>query len=369
MKLLSTRSPPSPSKPPPDAIGLTAGGATYRLLEIAGRGGMANVWRGELVGAHGFKRPVAIKQMHSHLAANSLYVDMFVEEARVGAQLHAPNIAHVYDLRSEGGEFFMVMEWVEGIDLGSFLRYHNDIGARMPWELVAAMGIGICRALAAAHERTLDDGSPAPVIHRDVSPSNILLSVRGAVKLIDFGLALARDRSTENTQPGVVKGKMSYLSPEVVLGSRPTPACDQFAAGSVLWEAMSGHRLFDGTTDVEVYEKVRNAQVRPLRPLRRDAPKDLIAIVHRALASQPKDRFPTTREMAHRIAQVLQGAVQARDLHEHLAKSVTAARAHLGLGHGSRAPDEATPVLDMEPEQETEQSLWHRLPFFGSKKR
>jgi serine/threonine-protein kinase len=338
------------------------------MLEVAGRGGMANVWRGVVEGAHGFVRPVAIKQMHSNLAANELYVDMFVEEARVGAELHAPNIAHVYDLCAEGDEFYMILEWVEGIDLGSFIRYHNQTKTSVPWELVTAVGVGLCRALAAAHERSLDDGSPAPVIHRDVSPSNILLSTRGAVKLIDFGLALARDRSSDLTQPGVVKGKMSYLSPEVAQGERPTVGCDQFAAGSVLWEALTGQRLFDGNTDVEVYQKVRDAQVRPLRPLRRDAPKELVAVVQRALAAREKDRFPSCRAMAHALSQVLQGAKQRRDLHEHLSRAVTSAREHLGLGHGSRAPDDATPVLEVDPREESDLGLWHRLPFLGKRR-
>jgi serine/threonine-protein kinase len=360
-------SPPPP--PPPEILGTVIGGSRYRLLEVAGRGGMANVWRGVVEGAHGYQRPVAVKQMHSHLAKNDLYVDMFVEEARIGAELHAPNIAHVYDLVSDADEYYMILEWVEGIDLGSYLRYLKQIGASMPWELACAMGIGLCRALAAAHERTLEDGTPAPVVHRDVSPSNILLSTRGAVKLIDFGLALAADRPSEGTQPGVVKGKMSYLSPEVATGLRPTAMCDQFAAGSVLWEALTGDRLFDGATDVEVFEKVRNCQVRPLRPLRRDAPKELVTIVHRALSSQEKDRFPSSRQMAHQLALVLQGSKQRRDLHEHLAKSVSTARIHLGLGHGSRAPEETTPIVEIEREEETEQSLWHRLPFFGSRKR
>jgi serine/threonine-protein kinase len=337
---------------------------------------MANVWRGVLEAAHGFARPVAIKQMHSHLASNPLYVDMFVEEARIGADLHAPNVAHVYDLCRSGSDYFMVMEWIEGIDLGSFLRFHNETHQKVPWELATAMGIGLCRALAAAHERTLDSGTPAPVVHRDVSPSNVLLSVRGAVKLIDFGLALAADRVAELTQPGIVKGKMSYLSPEVAMGLRPTPMCDQFAVGSVLWEALTGRRLFDGQTDVEVYEKVRDAQVKPLRPLRPDAPKELTQLVHKALSAREKDRFSSCRELAHKLAQVLQGQKQRADLHEHLAKTVVAARLYLGLGHGSRAPQETTPILDGAeahtgralPSDDSDQGLWHRLPFFSKRR-
>lgn len=330
---------------------------------------MANVWRGVVEGAHGFTRPVAVKQMHSHLSASPLYVDMFVEEARVGAELHAPNIAHVYDFCSEDGEHYMILEWVEGIDLGSFLSYHLRIGEPVPWELAVAVGIGLCRALAAAHERILADGTLAPVIHRDVSPSNLLLSTRGAVKLIDFGLALASDRRAEDTQPGIVKGKMGYLSPEIAVGGRPSPASDQFAAGSVLWETLTGRRLFEGATPFEVYEQVRDAKVRPLRPLRRDAPRELVAAVHRALAARADERFPSCRDLAHRLAQVLHGAVQRRDLHERLARAAITARTRLGLGRGSRAASETTPVLEAEHGEPSAPGLWQRLPFFRSRRR
>jgi serine/threonine protein kinase len=345
-------------------------GTRYRVHEVAGKGGMANVWRGSVEGAEGFTRPVAIKQMHAHLAESPVYVAMFVEEARLGAQLHVPNIAHVYDFGCEQGDYYMVLEWIEGIDLGSFLKFLNSTRQQLPWELATAVGVGLCRALAAAHERTDERGMPQPVVHRDVSPSNVLLSVRGAVKLIDFGLALAADRRGEVTQPGIVKGKMSYLSPEVVLGARPTPACDQFAAGSVLWESLTGGRLFEGENDLEVFQKVRNGQVRPLRPLRPDAPKELVTIIHKALSPQEKDRFASCREMAHRLAQVLQTSKQRRDLHEHLARVVIAARSHLGLGHGSRSLDETTPVHDLEDlRDDDQQGLWHKLPFFGSKRK
>jgi serine/threonine-protein kinase len=196
------------------------------------------------------------------------------------------------------------------------------------------------------------------------------LSVKGAVKLIDFGLALAGDRSGDNTQPGVVKGKMAYLSPEVAVGCRPTAACDQFAAGSVLWEALTNRRLFEGATELEVYEKVSGAQIQPLRPLRRDAPKELIAAINTALAAHEKNRFPSCRDMAHRLAQVLQGVVHRRDLHERLAKAVITAREGLHLGHGSQAPgQDTTPALEPERRrrEDSADGLWHWLPFFGGK--
>ena len=176
-------------------------GGRYRLIEVAGRGGMADVWRAEVEGDLGFRRMVAVKQMHPALAEQPLYVTMFVEEARLGAALESPNLAEVRDFIAERGNYYMVLEWVEGVDLGTWTRWHFERGEGPRWELVAAVGVGVLRGLAAGHER-LEDGVVAPVVHRDVSPHNILLTTRGLVKVIDFGLALAADRRLEATEPG-----------------------------------------------------------------------------------------------------------------------------------------------------------------------
>jgi serine/threonine-protein kinase len=216
--------------------GLIVGGR-YELIEIAGRGGMADVWRGRVRGDSGFVRDVAVKQMHQNLASQPQYVAMFVEEARVGSSLQSPNVSEIHDFVHDRGNYYMVQEWIEGIDLGSWVRWHLAHNEQTRWELVAAIGVGVLRGLAAAHERLAPDGRPMPVVHRDVSPHNVLLTTRGIVKLIDFGLALAPDRRQETTDPGIVKGKMSYLAPEIVGGGRPVPASDQFACGRRSWGA------------------------------------------------------------------------------------------------------------------------------------
>jgi eukaryotic-like serine/threonine-protein kinase len=339
-------------------------GQRYRLLAPAGRGGMATVWRGAVEGAYGFTRTVAIKQMHPHLAETPLYVDMFVEEARVGASLHEPNIAHVYDLCAEDGHFFMVMEWIEGIDLGSWIRYHNDRGQQTSWEHVTAIMIGLGRALTAAHERR-----PAPVVHRDVSPHNILISTTGVSKLIDFGLALAFDRTKDLTNPGIVKGKMSYLAPEILAGERPSPKSDQFALGSCLWEALTGHRLFEGANDLEVYEKLKAALIPPLRPLRPDLPRVLHSTIMRALKADPRDRFPTTREMTGELMHVIRSAKTRRDPAEEVAGRVADARAH--FAGVARSEDSETPTPEVFPiardpdraPEEGRQPIWRRWIF------
>jgi serine/threonine-protein kinase len=365
--------------------GLIVGGR-YELIEIAGRGGMADVWRGRVRGDSGFVRDVAVKQMHQNLASQPQYVAMFVEEARVGSSLQSPNVSEVHDFVHDRGNYYMIQEWIDGIDLGSWIRWHLAHNEQTKWELVAAIGVGILRGLAAAHERLGPDGRPMPVVHRDVSPHNILLTTRGVVKLIDFGLALAPDRRQETTEPGIVKGKMSYLAPEIVSGGRPEPASDQFACGSVLWEALVGRKLFEGATDYETYCRLRDCMVQPLRPLRPDVPPPLAQIIHRALSQNTETRFPSTREMARQIGTALKKVQLRRDLHTVLARTVADARIALGLGPRTEDPSQLTPIAMLPQEDPARsvpraeeswldqtanavRSLRHHLPFFGKKQK
>ncbi len=368
--------------------GLVVGGR-YELIEVAGRGGMADVWRGRVRGDSGFVRDVAVKQMHQNLASQPNYVAMFVEEARVGSALQSPNVSEVHDFVHDHGNYYMVMEWIDGIDLGSWVKWHLGRNDPTGWDLVAAIGVGVLRGLAAAHERIGSDGRPLPIVHRDVSPHNVLLTTRGMVKLIDFGLALASDREKETTEPGIVKGKMSYLAPEIVTGGRPVPASDQFACGSVLWEALVGRKLFDGTTDYETYTRLRDCMVQPLRPLRPDVPQPFAQIIHRALSPAIETRFPSTREMARQIGTTLKKVQLRRDLHTVLARSVVEARTALGITHCVDERSDATPISEIMGDAtpriempipgikqqgtaaaifEKARSLRHYLPFFGRKR-
>jgi serine/threonine protein kinase len=232
-----------------------------------------------------------------------------------------------------------------------------------------------------------------PLVHRDVSPHNVLLTNRGMVKLIDFGLVLTQDRSQETTEPGIVKGKMSYLAPEIVAGGRPVPASDQFACGSVLWEALVGRKLFEGQTDYETYTRLRDCMIQPLRPHRPDVPAAFVQIIQRALSAGIEQRFPSAREMARQIGTTLKKVQLRKDLHTVLAKSVADARHGMGLGPRTGDPSSATPVaqiladdtprIELSPKVETPptglpavgsaamealRGLRHRLPFFGKKR-
>jgi len=281
----------------------------YQLVSLAGEGGIASVYKAVVRGAAGFQRTVAVKHIKPEYRALKNYIDMFIEEARVGSELAHPNIVQVHDFCSESGSYYLIMEWVEGIDLGALIKAYRETGRDVPWALAAAIGIGTLRGLGAAHERVAPDGTPAPVIHRDVSPHNVLLGVNGAVKLSDFGLARARDRAASLTAPGTVKGKLSYLAPEVTFGKPNTVQSDLFGVGSVLWETLTGDRLFDGKNDIEVFKKIRACQIPSIQTRRKDVPAAFAAVLELALSADPANRYATADEFAHALDQVVKQAV------------------------------------------------------------
>ncbi|MCP4447691.1 MAG: serine/threonine protein kinase [Myxococcales bacterium] len=305
----------------PDIGTVVAG--KYELCELAGEGGMATVWKGKMHGAAGFSRPVAVKKMKRQFGTLREYIDMFVEEARVGAAMQHPNIVQVLDfLQDDFGSYYLVLEWVEGIDLHQLVSTFRKAKHPLPWGLVAAVGIGGLGGLSIAHERLDKDGNPAPIVHRDVSPQNLLLSSRGEVKLADFGLALAKDRIAMTTMQGMVKGKLSYLSPEGVSGQKATAASDIFAMGTVLWEAVAGCRLFDGKDDLEVFKKVKSAEVPPLAKKREGLPQGLVGAIEKSLSVKPEDRFSSAREFAMALSELLGGSRNADRAQELLSQAV-----------------------------------------------
>lgn len=277
----------------------------YELLELAGEGGMAEVYRGVAHGAAGFRRTVAIKRVLDQYSHNAEFISMFVEEARVGSDIQHPNVVHIYDFDIDSsGRYFLVMEWMDGLNLADWTQAHREAARPTSWPLVAAAGIEVLKALSAAHERRDPTGRPAPVFHRDVTPSNIMLAQNGIVKLTDFGLARAMDRA-RITQPHILKGKLSYVAPELIEGRDPTHASDLFSAGVVLWEVLAGRKLFVGDNPVDLLRTVRRAEVPSLHEIRPDIPKDLHQVIHRALAKDPDERFTSARSMARALANLL----------------------------------------------------------------
>jgi serine/threonine protein kinase len=312
-------------------------GGRYQLVEPAGQGGMAVVWRGLVRGAAGFHRPVAVKQIHRRVAADPGFVGMFVEEARVGADLDHPNVVQIHDFGLEDRVPYLVLEWVEGVDLLRWSKSYVAAGWHAPWHLVAAIGIEVCKGLHAAHTRADPWGTPAPTYHRDVTPGNVLVGLNGHVKVADFGLARAMDRGSV-TAPNVVKGKVGYLAPEMFDGASASVQSDLYGVGIVLWEVLAGQPLYRGRTDLETLRRVRRGEVPSLSGVRPDAPSALRDLVHRCLAKDPKDRFDSARQVARELAQQLRRVAEPTD-DAVLGETVALARRRLGMPARSRPPE------------------------------
>ena len=281
-------------------------GGKYEAVEPVGRGGMASVWLGYTHGEAGFRRKVAIKRVLTHLHKDERFEAMFVEEARVVADLDHPNIVQVHDFgRDHEGGYFIIMEWVEGLNLAEYVRSFARIGDSPPWHLAAGIAIEVLRALSAAHQRVDANGRPVPVIHRDVTPANILIGSNGCVKLTDFGLARAMDRP-RTTDPGTVKGKVAYLAPELFENGKPDARCDIYSLGVVLWEALTARRLFGGErTDVDTALKILEGRAPRVSEVRPELPDELATIVVQALARNARDRFQRATEMIEVLAALL----------------------------------------------------------------
>ncbi|MBX3270611.1 MAG: serine/threonine protein kinase [Sandaracinaceae bacterium] len=306
----------------------------YELIEKAGSGGMAVVWRARTIGAAGFTRPVAVKRIIHHLSRDPAFVAMFVEEARVVSELQHPLITQIHDFGvDDQGSYFLVMEWVEGLDLGRLVEGFAADGGVVPWPIVAAIGIEVLGALGAAHRRIGADGVPVPVIHRDVTPQNILLSTDGFVKLTDFGIARAMDRDSM-TRPNAIKGKLSYVAPERLRNAHASAASDLFGVGVCLWEALAARQLYEAPSDVQVMFMVAEARIPDIRAIRPDVPDGLFDVLTIALAKEPERRYGSAHLMARKLAELLRRTDEPTDSRR-IAELVRGARARLGV----RAPE------------------------------
>lgn len=318
-----------------DAPGLRIDGR-YELIAPVGEGGMAIVWRGVTHGAVGFRRDVAIKRIRDELRGQPHIVEMFVEEARVDSMLRHPNVVQIHDFGVDAnGDHYLVSEWVEGIHLEQYARAFSTAGEPAPYDFVAAIGVEVLRALNASHANLDERGQPLPILHRDVTPQNILLDVTGIVKLADFGMARAADRA-RITHPDILKGKISYMAPEMTRGIGPNESTDLYAVGIVLWEALAGRRLYHAPTDGEVFQMLQNPRVPMLSMIRPDLPLSLATIVHRALETDPSRRYASALEMLRALSNDLRALgrpVGAAALSE----SIVEARARLqALSPGTR---------------------------------
>ncbi len=280
----------------------------YTITERVDQGGMAEVFRGVAESMQGFKKSVAIKRILPNLTKNKKFIAMFLDEAKLSLHLQHANIVHVFDVGvSQDAEtaYFIVMEFVDGANLKGILDHTKKTGKKLKIGQVLYILIEVCKGLAYAHDMPdPETGKQLGIVHRDISPPNILLSKNGEVKLVDFGLAKATSQ-LETTDPGVVKGKFSYLSPEAASGTEVDHRADIFAVGILLWEMLTGKRLFYGETDYQTVELVRQAKVPSVRSLNPEVNEELDSVVKKALARDPRDRYQHAADLADALAQVL----------------------------------------------------------------
>jgi serine/threonine protein kinase len=277
----------------------------YLIHEAIASGGMATVHLGRLVGAVGFTRTVAIKRLHAQFARDPDFVSMFTDEARLAARIRHPNVVQTIDVVKSSGELFLVMDYIQGESLSRLCRLAFEGGTAVPVRVTTSILCGVLHGLHAAHEAKSDRGTSLDIVHRDVSPQNVIVGVDGIARVLDFGVAKALGRSHE-TEEGRLKGKVSYMAPEQIDG-KATRRTDIYAASVVLWEVLTQQRLFAGEFLIEVVAKIRDRPMEPpskymtakdLGAIDKSAIDRLDAVTLRGLERRPEDRFETAREMA-----------------------------------------------------------------------
>jgi len=279
----------------------------YILLDRIGAGGMAEVFRAVMPGVEGFQRTFVVKRILTERAQSPYFVDMFVQEARINALLHHPNIVQVFDFGNVGGTYFLAMEYVRGRDVSEILRRLRNRERPCPVGVAAFIAREVAGALAYAHTLAASDGTALNIVHRDVSPSNIICLRAGGVKLLDFGIAKAvGEPEVEKTGHGVFKGKLSYIAPERIKDLPIDGRADLFALGTVLWEMLAGRKLFRGKSDFQTLKNVAEMEVPPPSSIRPDVPPELDRIVAHALARDPEERYPTAQALADDLDRVLE---------------------------------------------------------------
>jgi serine/threonine protein kinase len=276
----------------------------YLLLERLGRGGMAEVWKARITGPAGFARTMVVKRILPQLVEDPSFVQMFVTEARLSARLNHANIVTVFELGEVHGEYFLAMEYVRGHDLMTVLRAHSPRGVPSP-------GFGayvlreVARGLGYAHSLTDEEGHPLQLIHRDLSPSNVMLGFDGGIKLLDFGIAKAMAEANDKTTlTGTLKGKLGYMSPEQAEGGEIDHRGDLFSLGVLLFECITGRRLFKGIHDTQTLAQVRATKVPVPSSINAEVPPQLDEICLKALARNPDDRYQSGEELGAALDRV-----------------------------------------------------------------
>ncbi|MBP9112398.1 MAG: serine/threonine protein kinase [Polyangiaceae bacterium] len=270
----------------------------YMLFGQIASGGMATVHVGRLLGATGFSKIVAIKRLHREYASETEFAKMFIDEAKLASRINHPNVVQTLDVLEELGEVLIVMELIRGASLGRIARSLRTTGTMIPVPIVLSIVVGALQGLHAAHEALSESGDPLNIIHRDMSPQNILLSTDGIAKVLDFGIAKASVQ-LHLTQGGEVKGKLAYMAPEQITGD---PSMDRradiFSMGVVLWQLLTGRKLFESDYTGGIFERSKPIDIPLVSATREDVSPALEAVVRKALSHQKEDRYSTAREFA-----------------------------------------------------------------------
>ncbi len=315
----------------------------YQVIKHLTHGGMAEVLLARSVGIEGFERHVVLKRIRAEQARDEQYVKMFLDEARLAAALHHQNIVQVHDIGESDGEYFFAMEYIHGEDLRTLLTTLANRRGLVPIPHLVTIVAAAASGLHHAHEQKGSDRRPLGIVHRDVSPANILVGYDGGVKLVDFGIAKAALRSAE-TRSGTLKGKVSYMSPEQCIGTAVDRRSDVFALGIVLYELATVRRLFKGSSDFLTMTAIVQGNIPPPTTHRPDLPMELEAIIMKALSPRPEDRYATCEELRAALesyADVAQLRTSSSALAAYM-KKVLGERPEPWLAEGERA------ILDVD---------------------
>jgi serine/threonine protein kinase len=275
----------------------------YLLLDRIAVGGMAGLYRAMMTGAEGFEKLIAIKKLLSHLTAQENLVNAFIEEAKLAALLQHQNIVQIYDFGSMDGDYFIAMEHLFGKDLRLTVDKSEEKGRPLGLEYVLYVASRVCEGLDYAHHLRDLEGKPLHIIHRDISPPNIFITYEGEVKIVDFGIAKAATQNTATVE-GVIKGKVSYMSPEQAGGESIDQRSDIFSTGILVYEMLTGRRMFEGEP-LQILPKVREAEFKPLDQVVKDLPPELYEIVHSALAKEPDQRYQSSGDMLYDLEECM----------------------------------------------------------------
>ncbi len=282
----------------------------YELLALLALGGTAEIYLARMAGHAGFEKYVVVKCLHGHLADDADFTRMFLDEARVGAQLDHSNIAHTLGLGEHEGRYYLVMEFLAGMSLAQIARKaqaHALLpGGLLPPALTLSLACQACAGLDYAHNRRSADGQPLNLVHRDISPQNLVLTYEGVLKIVDFGIARAEGRETQ-TKTGTIKGKFAYMSPEQALAEPLDRRTDIFALGTLLHELLTGRRLFKRTTSYHTYQAVISGNVPPLTSVNPNLDPALDELIGRALLVDREQRYPTAQAFGEAIQSYLHG--------------------------------------------------------------